>query len=613
MKKKHLSGLVTERIVMVAIGIFITLMVITAIFIYFYGKSRTDSLIRFSLEDEKRLALNRVFANWEINVPGEAMGYSEIIPDHGVDSEEIEKAMSSFHDSNRSEEVNIVDRQGIVAASTEKGNIGYDLHSDPRSAEFLCLLDGRTNFYFQELGESPLNGKMMCYRAAPIPGYGGIYLEGLPEEGLIDYEKTFFAGQVTFDRLGKNGYFLFADEDNKIMGSPQDRHNGESLILSEDIRRLSESGRIIKDTVFGVSSYVGVTEAGIDHIIAVYPVSEAWETWNVAMLVLLVLYILIFLLLFFFMRRMIVKQVVNGVYSLNGSLGRITGGDLEEKADFRDSLEFEELSDSINYTVGWLKELIREAEERIDAELTLAARIQTSFLPHGFPPFPDRNEFELFAAMVPAKEVGGDFYDYFLVDDDHLALVMADVSGKGIPAAMFMVMAKNKIRYSVQKYGSDVAEALREVNLELCRENDEGLFVTVWLGVFTLSTGHMDYVNAGHEYPAISRKGGAFTTEEDLHDAPVAAWEMTKFEAGFFEMDPGDVLFLYTDGVTDANDLDGEMFRRSRMLEALNNDTGAAVQDIDAAVRSAISDFVKEAPQFDDTTTLVFRYKGSSG
>ncbi len=608
MKKKHLSALVTERILIVALGFFITLMVITVMFIKLYGKSRTDSFLMFSLEDEKRLAINRQYANWEINVPGYSSGVDDTIRDYGIGSEELEETITDIRGDDDPQEVNIVDRNGIVTASTEKGNVGYDLHSDPRSAEFLCLLDGRTGYYVQDMGVSPLSGKMMIYRGTALPQYGGIYLSGLPEEELVKDEEAYFAGQVRFDGLGNDGFFLLTDKDDKIIGSPSDTYNGENLILSEDIKGLSDSGRIIKNSVFGVSSYVGAIEAGRDHIIAVYPVSEAWATWNAAIIVLLAIYILVFLLLFFLIRRMIVKQVVNGVYSLNASLSRITKGDLEEKADYRDSVEFDGLSDGINYTVDRLKGLIKEAEERIDRELALASKIQTSFLPHDFPPFPDRDEFELFAEMVPAKEVGGDFYDYFLVDDDHLALVMADVSGKGIPAAMFMVMAKDKLRNSVMKHGTDVAEAVREVNIELCKENDAGLFVTVWLGVLTISTGHVDYVDAGHEYPAISRKGGAFTADEDVHGAPVAARKKTKFEAGSFELGPGDILYLYTDGVTEANDPDGEMFRRSRMLDALNKAVSASVQDIDASVRAAISDFVKDAPQFDDTTTLVFRY-----
>ena len=172
-------------------------------------------------------------------------------------------------------------------------------------------------------------------------------------------------------------------------------------------------------------------------------------------------------------------------------------------------------------------------------------------------------------------------------------------------------MAKDKIHHSVMKYCTDVSAAIADVNLELLKENDAGLFVTVWLGVVTLSTGHVDYVDAGHEYPAICRTGGKFTVNEDEHSGPVAALKKMRFDAGSFDLGPEDILYLYTDGVTEANDPDGEMFRADKMLDALNADTGASVEEIDANVRRAIDEFVKDAPQFDDTTSLVFRYKGA--
>ncbi len=610
MKKKHLSRLVTERILLMTLGLFTALIVITVIFIYNFGRSRTDSLLRFSLEDEKRLALNRMRANWEINVPGLAMQVDDTIREHGIESEELEHLLKEFHEEAWSAEVSVIDKTGVVVASSDKGNVGYDMHSDPRSAQFLCLLDGE-DIYFQDTGLSPLSGKIMCYSGAPLYEYGGFYLEGVPEDQLLLEEEGYYAGQVRFDGIGKKGYFLLTDKDDKIIGSPSDAHIGELLVLPEDIKKLSESGKIIKADMFGVRSYVGVIAANDDHIIAVYSLEEAWETWNAAMLVLFFIYILVFVLLLVLLKRMIAKLVVKGVYSLDASLGRITEGDLNERADFRESIEFDELSNGINYTVDRLKELIREAEERIDAELALAARIQISFIPHKFPAFPDRNEFDLFAAMIPAKDVGGDFYDYFLIDDDHLALVMADVSGKGIPAAMFMVMAKDKIQHFAMKYCTDVSQAVTEVNLELIKENDAGLFVTVWLGVITLSTGHVDYVDAGHNYPVICRAGRRFAIIEDEHSGPVAAFEEMPFDAGSFDLHPGDILYLYTDGITEANDPCGEMFRPDRMIEALNSDTEAPVEEIDSNVRKAIDDFSKDAPQFDDMTSLVFRYNGT--
>ncbi|MCR4656006.1 MAG: serine/threonine-protein phosphatase [Lachnospiraceae bacterium] len=187
---------------------------------------------------------------------------------------------------------------------------------------------------------------------------------------------------------------------------------------------------------------------------------------------------------------------------------------------------------------------------------------------------------------------------------------MADVSGKGIPAAMFMVMAKTMLRQCVFKYKTDVARAMEEASTELSRDNDEMMFVTIWLGVVDLTTGHVDYVNAGHEYPAVCSGQDGFKVYNGVHGPFAAAVGGIKYKAGSFKLSPGDILFQYTDGITEATDADENMFREERMLEALNKYTSASVEEIDAAVRASIADFVKDAPQFDDMTTLVFRYKG---
>ncbi len=614
MNKRHLSKIVLGRILNTLISVFFLLLGITVVSVYLYAGARTEILMTTGLEGLKNDARYKNEQN-NLGVAEKIAAYNEIIillkfGEEYLYSREYLSDLRSVVELEPASELNVVDKSGIITVSTRPENVGFDMHSDPKTAEFLCLLDGKTEIYMQDFAISPVNGIEMKYTGAIMPSYGGFVLEGQDREENDSEMESHHTKHALYENIGTTGYYLLLNDDNEILSSPKNIYTGQTFTLSDEIKKTAETGKPVKADVFGVTSYVCMMDSAKVHVLAVYPLSEAWGTWNAAIATLIVIYALVFLILFFLINRLMRRQVVDGVSSLNGSLERITGGNLDEKADFRDSLEFNELSDGINYTVDWLKKLIKEAEGRIDAELALASKIQTSFLPHDYPPFPDRNDFELFAAMVPAKEVGGDFYDYFLIDKDHLALVMADVSGKGIPAAMFMVMAKDKIRHSVQKFGTDVAEALREVNIELCKENDAGLFVTVWLGVITLSTGHVDYVDAGHEYPAISRDGMEFTAEEDVHGAPVAARKKTKFEAGSFEMEPGDILFLYTDGVTEANDPEGEMFRRSRMLDALNKDVSASVQDIDAAVRTAIADFVKDAPQFDDTTTLVFRYEG---
>ena len=254
---------------------------------------------------------------------------------------------------------------------------------------------------------------------------------------------------------------------------------------------------------------------------------------------------------------------------------------------------------------------ITAEKERIGAELSVATKIQASMLPCIFPPFPNRTEFDIYATMMPAKEVGGDFYDFFLVDDDHLALVIADVSGKGIPAALFMVITKVLLKNSAQA-GKDPQSVLEEVNGQLCSNNPIDMFVTVWLGILEISTGKLTCANAGHEYPALCRKGGEYELIRDPHGLVLACLDGSRYENYELQLRPGDTLFVYTDGVVEATAHGNELFGTDRMLTSLNRDTGALPGELLPRMKADIDAFVGEAPQFDDITMLGIRYLGST-
>ena len=247
--------------------------------------------------------------------------------------------------------------------------------------------------------------------------------------------------------------------------------------------------------------------------------------------------------------------------------------------------------------------------ERIGAELNIAKRIQAGMLPSIFPAFPDRSEFDLFASMVPAKQVGGDFYDFFMVDDDHIALVMADVSGKGVPAALFMVVSKVLIKNTVQS-GAGPAEALCQVNERLLENNDTGFFVTVWLAIIDINTGKGVVDNAGHEHPALKRAGGKYELVKYKHSPAVSTMEGIIYKEHEIDLDPGDTIFVYTDGVPEATNEDVKLFGEERMLEALNANADVEPAELLPAMKEAIDEFVGGAPQFDDITMLAFRFNG---
>ena len=251
---------------------------------------------------------------------------------------------------------------------------------------------------------------------------------------------------------------------------------------------------------------------------------------------------------------------------------------------------------------------ITSEKERIGAELDVATHIQSSMLPCIFPAFPEIAEFDIYATMTPAKEVGGDFYDFFMVDDRHLAVVMADVSGKGVPAALFMVIGKTLIKDHTLP-GTDLSTVFFEVNNILCESNSEDLFITAFEGVLDLETGDFSFVNAGHETPFISFNGGEFEPYKVRSGFVLAGMQGVKYRSGSIKLSPGDKIFLYTDGVTEATDADNGLFGSERLKDALNKAADLSPHEILPAVKADIDAFVGSAPQFDDITMLCMEYK----
>ena len=252
---------------------------------------------------------------------------------------------------------------------------------------------------------------------------------------------------------------------------------------------------------------------------------------------------------------------------------------------------------------------ITKERERLGAELELASSIQSSQLPNIFPAFPDRKEFDIYATMDPAKAVGGDFYDFFMVDDDHLCMVIADVSGKGIPAALFMMASKIIIGNNAMM-GKSPSKILHDANNSICKHNSEEMFVTVWLGILEISTGRLVSANAGHEYPIVRRKDGLYETLKDSHGFILGGMEGVKYKETEIFLEPGSSVFVYTDGVPEATASDKSMFGNDRLLKALNQEPDADPEATLKNIRKALNDFVKEAEQFDDVTMMNLLYIG---
>ena len=319
------------------------------------------------------------------------------------------------------------------------------------------------------------------------------------------------------------------------------------------------------------------------------------------------------LMCFFFVKR----KIVNPINKIRDASKRMVENlENEESIDVsvKTGNEIEELFDSFKEMYGDVKDYITQLssvtaeKERIGAELDVAKHIQASMLPCIFPAFPERKEIDIFATMEPAKEVGGDFYDFFMVDDRHLAIVMADVSGKGVPAALFMVIGKTLIKDHTTP-GRDLGKVFTEVNQLLCESNSEELFITAFEGVLDLVTGEFVYVNAGHEMPFICKAGGNFEPYKIRAAFVLAGMEGMKYRAGSMILEPGDKIFQYTDGVTEATNINNELYGMERLGAILNKVKNVTPHEILPAVKKDIDEFVGEADQFDDITMLCLEYK----
>ena len=308
-------------------------------------------------------------------------------------------------------------------------------------------------------------------------------------------------------------------------------------------------------------------------------------------------------------------SLIDPIRRLESDVRKFSNGDLSHrtKVDTKDEIgdlarTFNRMASSIQQYMETIRR-VTVKEERIAAELSMAKSIQTNLLPSVFPAFPDRHDFDVYASMNTAKEVGGDFYDFFLIDEDHLAMVMADVSGKGVPASLYMAITKTLIK--THTYVEDSPEKVfNYVNAKLCENNQDDMFVTAWLGILDLKTGMVKACNAGHEYPAIMLPHEAFSLMKDKHTLPLGSMENIKFKQYEFMLSPGSKLFLYTDGVTEATNREEKLFGTDRMTEALNKIRDKAPEEILSFMKKSVDEFVGDAPQFDDFTMLCLQFNG---
>ena len=301
----------------------------------------------------------------------------------------------------------------------------------------------------------------------------------------------------------------------------------------------------------------------------------------------------------------IVSRTVRRIRKVEKYLGGVGAGNLPDELlviNSRD--EIEDMTHIVNDMIIDLKE-----KQRIESELSMAANIQLSMLPKDFSEFSNRDLFDLHATMKPAKEVGGDFYDFFMTDETHLALIMADVSGKGVPAALFMVMGKTILRSAINA-DKDFSEIMVDVNKLLCSNNENGLFITVWAALLDLETGELTFCNAGHNPALLYHHDGEFEYLAKRHGTAMGLMDFVQYKHSTITMEPGDKLYLYTDGITEAQKIDEEMYGKERLLKCLNLHKDLSPKESLAAVKADVDEFVNGAEQFDDITMMMVQYIG---
>ena len=514
-------------------------------------------------------------------------------------------------------EINIVDADGMIVNSNDETLINnYDMNSKAQSREFVEVLKTQDSFV-QEYSQRGEDSEWRKYAAIKLAG-GGFIQVGYDAEQFHDMLDEFVVDVTKNRHVGTNGFVAVLDEklcmviDNDYEGMsveiigivpPSEMKEGKTAttLYDADIRDgktdLTEKYKYVFKFVEGYC------------ILAAMPEAEVVFMRDASLYTSIFMQVIIFATLFVFIYILIKRVIINNLQKINDTLGRITKGDLNVTVDVRSSREFSSLSDDINSTVSTLKRYIAEAAARIDKELEYAKQIQLSALPTNFP---DGEDYSIYAQMIAAKEVGGDFYDFYQINDTTVAFLAADVSGKGIPAAMFMMTAKTIIK-DLAESGMAVNEIFTKANEKLCENNESGMFVTAWMGILDLKTGSLKFANAGHNPPLLKRANGSFEYLKTRAGFVLAGMEGIRYRAGELTLAPGDRIFLYTDGVTEATNTENKLYGEDRLIRFMDQNASVEAEALLPMLKANIDEFVGEAPQFDDITMLMFDYKPEQG
>ena len=526
--------------------------------------------------------------------------------------------LDSFAEKYNVAEINIVASDGSITASTDESLIGtFNMNDTEQSKEFMVLTEGENEFV-QTYRSQGADGVTMRKYAGITLADGGFIQVGYNANQFHDTLDDFVIDVTKNRHVGSNGFVAVCDE-TLCLVTNTDRNGShistigiepdEAMLQGKTATKLYETNVTNDETDYSEEYIYVFTFVEGYCIIAAMPVSEAMLMRDASLYTSIFMLILIFAALFIFIYFLIKKVIINNLQKINGTLSEITGGNLNVMVDVRSNAEFSSLSDDINSTVSTLKRYISEAAARIDKELEYAKQIQLSALPSDFP---DTDNYGIYAQMIAAKEVGGDFYDFYTLDDNTVLFLAADVSGKGIPAAMFMMTAKTIIKDLAER-GLSVDEIFTLANEKLCENNESGMFVTAWMGKIDLVTGKISFANAGHNPPIIVHADGSCEYLKSRTGFVLAGMEGMMYRANELTLNKGDRIFLYTDGVTEATDENEALYGEDRLLSYIIENKYLKAEALLSGLKDDIDCFVGDAPQFDDITMLVFDYKKKEG
>ena len=512
-------------------------------------------------------------------------------------------------------DINVYDANGTVKYSSDPSHIGFTFGADDKRRYTDIQSSQGMLMRSYELAPSPYDeSKLIKYVDVPVSSHNCTVSMGMPEKSYLETRDKIISDSTRNKHVGRNGYIIVCDKNMKVLGSTEDVLTGKTFDNAELLSEKEEGSEYEKNRFLGENCYLVSLERPEYYILGAYPVRETNRAERINVLLTISMFAVVLLCIFIYLSALLKKHVVKGVEDVNGSLSKITAGDLSEKVNVTNSVEFEELSAGINTTVDRLKEMIAEADERVRQELEFAKVIQTSAVPNEFPPFPDKKSFGIYAIMNTAEAVGGDFYDFFMISEDTLALVIADVSEEGLPAALFMMKAKALIKTFAQ-HGLPIEEVAGKTNDNLCEGNAAGMFVTAWIGFMNINTGVVKYVHAGHTKPIVCGANGARYVS-NKKNLLMGGIEGTPYIEQEMKLSPGECLYLYTDGVIEAKNISGELFSEKRLLGLLeenskqiaNEENNQYAESVCRLVYEDVKSYTEGAKQSDDITMLAVRY-----